>query len=117
MDEAPIRFSPTYKYLIGDYEYDIAKRVPSWCDRIFFKKFSTTKCLAYNKCLLTVSDHQPIYALFKIKIEQINTEKKKEIMENIIKERQGQKTKKNDSGNNINSFSGEIGNDIVDNFF
>ena len=121
MEEAPIRFSPTYKYLIGDYEYDVAKRVPSWCDRIFFKKFSNTKCLAYNKCLLTVSNHQPIYGLFKIRVEQINSEKKKEIMDNIIKEKQEQKTKNNSSGNDnngnsINSFSGEIVNYTLDSF-
>ena len=122
MDEAPIKFSPTYKYIIGSYEYDIEKRVPSWCDRIFFKKFSNVECLAYNKCLLTISDHQPIYALFKIKVEQINSEKKKEIMENIIKEKQEQKMKKDNNandnnGNNINNFSRDIENDIVDNFF
>ena len=40
MDEAPIRFSPTYKYTIGSNEYDKnKKRIPSWTDRILFKKF------------------------------------------------------------------------------
>ena len=87
MDEAPIRFSPTYKYVLGKTEYDFNKRVPSWCDRIFFKKYSNTIPLAYNKCLLGISDHQPIYGVYKLQIETINEEQKKMILNQIIKEK------------------------------
>ena len=88
MDEAPIKFSPTYKYTIGSNEYDKnKKRIPSWTDRILFKKFSETSTLAYNKCLLSLSDHQPIYGLYRIKTEEINREMKQKIMKQIIKEK------------------------------
>ena len=88
MDEAPIKFSPTYKYVIGSNEYDKnKKRIPSWTDRIMFKKFSETAPLAYNKCLLSLSDHQPIYGVYRIKTEEINNEKRQKIMNQIIKEK------------------------------
>ena len=88
MDEAPIKFSPTYKYIIGSNEYDKnKKRIPSWTDRILFKKFSETSPLAYNKCLLSLSDHQPIYGVYRIKTEEINKDKKQKIMNQIIKEK------------------------------
>ena len=99
MDEAPIRFSPTYKYVIGKTEYDFNKRVPSWCDRIFFKKYSNTIPLAYNKCLLGISDHQPIYGVYKLQIETINEEQKKIILNQIIKEKN---TDNNYQNNNFN---------------
>ena len=88
MDEAPIKFSPTYKYVIGSNEYDKNKRrIPSWTDRILFKKFSETSPLAYNKCLLSLSDHQPIYGVYRIKTEEINKDIKQKIMKQIIKEK------------------------------
>ena len=87
MDEAKIKFSPTYKYNIGDTTYDIDKRIPSWCDRIFFRKYSETKPLAYNKALLTISDHQPIYGLYKIKTEIIDWDKRQSILDELIKEK------------------------------
>ena len=88
MDEAPIKFSPTYKYTIGSNEYDKnKKRIPSWTDRILFKKFSETSPLAYNKCLLSLSDHQPIYGVYRIKTEEIDKIKKQKIMNEIIKEK------------------------------
>ena len=111
MDEAPIKFSPTYKYNIGSIEYDInKKRIPSWTDRIMFKKFSETIPLAYNKCLLSLSDHQPIYGLYRIKTEEIDKVKKQSIMNEIIKEK----------AQNIRGYERktELSNgDIEENFF
>ncbi|KAF9113510.1 hypothetical protein BGX27_001387 [Mortierella sp. AM989] len=34
--EAPLAFPPTYKFRMGSDEYDIAKRVPAWTDRILW---------------------------------------------------------------------------------
>jgi len=111
MDEAPIKFSPTYKYTIGSSEYDAnKKRIPSWTDRILFKKFSETIPLAYNKCLLSLSDHQPVYGLYRIKTEEIDKSKKQMIMTEIIKER----------AHNIRGYERktELSNgDIEENFF
>ena len=125
MCEAIIKFSPTYKYNIGSIIYDVSKRTPSWCDRIFYKKFSKTIPLAYNKCLLTISDHQPIYGVYKIRTEIIDKEKKKNILNQIIKEKQAN-TKKiikelNDDSiknneNNENNLNNINDNEIKQNY-
>ena len=111
MDEAPIKFSPTYKYIIGSNEYDKnKKRIPSWTDRILFKKFSETSPLAYNKCLLSLSDHQPICGVYRIKTEEINKDKKQKIMNQIIKEK-SQNLKGIDGKNKLTN------EEIEENFF
>jgi hypothetical protein len=114
--EAPIRFSPTYKYFIGSSQYDTTQRVPSWCDRIFYKKYSNTTPLAYNKCILNISDHQPVYGVYQIKTEIIDERQKQMILSQIIKQK--------NMGNNFqnNNFNQHVGgiinqNDIVDKFF
>ena len=84
MTEPPIKFSPTYKYYIGKFEYD-KKTIPSWCDRIFYKKNSDTIPLVYNKLLLNYSLHQPIFGVFKIKSKLINEKKQQFILNQIIK--------------------------------
>ena len=112
MDEAPIKFSPTYKYVIGSNEYDrMKKRIPSWTDRILFKKFSETSPLAYNKCLLSLSDHQPIFGVFRIKTEEINKEKRQKIVNQILKEK-AQNLKMYDKKNKL--FNND---EIEENFF
>ena len=119
LDEAKIRFSPTYKYYIGSNLYDITKRIPSWCDRIFFKKYSETCPLAYNKCLLTISDHQPLYGLYRIKTEIINEEKRQNILDKLIKEK-NKETKRQNIDNNFDNYGnqGINTNDIMNyNFF
>ena len=120
MDEAKIKFSPTYKYYIGTNLYDYAKRIPAWCDRIFFKKESNTTPLAYNKCLLTYSDHQPLYGLYRIKTEIIDEEKRQKILNEIIKENTNEKNKEINTDNNpsddLKNKNINI-NDIMNNFF
>ena len=86
MTEAPIKFSPTFPFIIGKYEYE-KKTIPSWSDRIFYKKDSNTTPLFYNKCLFVYSDHHPILGIYKIKIETINEKRREEILEEIIKEK------------------------------
>jgi hypothetical protein len=120
MDEAKIKFSPTYKYYIGLNNYDIESRIPSWCDRIFFKKYSDTTPLAYNKCLLNISDHQPIYGLYKIKSEIIDHEKKQNILDEIIKITNKENSNKEEDYDNLNFVenNNKINmNDYMVNFF
>ena len=38
-DEQPVTFPPTYKYKVGDMISYNNKRIPSWCDRILYKKY------------------------------------------------------------------------------
>ena len=118
MDEAKIMFSPTYKYYIGSNIYDTSKRIPAWCDRIFFKKYSETFPLAYNKCLLTLSDHQPIYGLYRIKTEIIDKEKRQNILDEIVKEsKKGENKEINMENNNYIENQNVNTNDIINNFF
>ena len=92
IDEATIRFSPTYKYIIGEYAYN-KKEIPSWTDRIFFKKDSDIVPLDYNKTLLNKSEHQPIYGIYKIKTEILNEEKQDLVLNKIFIEKDRNKNK------------------------
>jgi hypothetical protein len=83
IDEGIIKFNPTYKYVIGTSEYDSKKkRVPSWCDRILFKKNEYLTQLCYNRAEMNISDHKPIYSIFKAyAIKELKEEKAKIIKE------------------------------------
>jgi len=88
MTEAHINFSPSYKYKIGTLEYD-QKKTPFWSDRIFFKKGVKNEDftpLAYNKCPLSLSEHQPIYGVYKLNTKIIDDIQKKLVIEQKIKE-------------------------------
>lgn len=105
--EGPLKFDPTYKYIPGTSEYDSKKkRIPSWCDRILFKKSENLECVNYDKVDYTHSDHKPIFGIFKIKADRINKEKK----ENLIKEIKSELEKNPQIG-----LKGS--NDIESNFF
>jgi len=77
-EEENLFFRPTYKYTChlrdedGHRIYtDEKQRVPSWCDRVLWRKFPNTylEIEEYN-CVdaITTSDHSPVYATFKIGI-------------------------------------------------
>ncbi len=72
LEELPIKFPPTYKYLENLNEYDlIKKRIPSWCDRILFNNSNKIKGFDYNHVdYFKESDHKPIYGLYNIKINE-----------------------------------------------
>ena len=67
-EEGLINFMPTYKYKKNSDEYDY-KRIPAWTDRILFKskkKYDIMLC-EYNSIQnINISDHKPVYAIFKI---------------------------------------------------
>lgn len=60
IDEAKIEFPPTYKFNVGTNSYD-KHRIPSWCDRILFKKYDNYQVHGYNSINATCSDHLPVY--------------------------------------------------------
>ena len=64
--EGDISFPPTYKYDKRSSKYDTSKkqRVPSWCDRILWKKNpENVKLQTLGSILdITFSDHRPVYA-------------------------------------------------------
>jgi hypothetical protein len=84
LDEGNLNFPPTYKYIVGTSIYDEKKkRVPSWCDRILFKRSEKITVEDYNRVDYTHSDHKPIYGLYKITATKIDEELKKKVIEEL----------------------------------
>lgn len=80
LEEGNLTFNPTYKYGFGTNEYDSkAKRIPSWCDRIFYKKSKLIKLICYNRSEYLYSDHKPVYGLFEVKVLKEEKEEKNKI--------------------------------------
>lgn len=79
LDEGNINFNPTYKYNFDSNDYDTkAKRIPSWCDRIFFKKSNLIKQICYNRAECVYSDHKPVYSIFDLTVyKEIKEDKQK----------------------------------------
>lgn len=72
LKEAPVRFNPSYKFIVGTNSYH-NKRKPSYCDRILFLSYNEDDqsdnydVVEYNtisECL--VSDHIPVYMIVRM---------------------------------------------------
>ena len=66
-EEAPIKFNPTYKYVVGSHECDTS-RCPAYCDRVLWRVAPTSKVagLRYDAIDRAVmSDHRPVSALLQ----------------------------------------------------
>jgi hypothetical protein len=84
MDEGLLNFDPTYKYVMGTSEYDSKKkRVPSWCDRILFRKSNKIQIIEYNRIDYTISDHKPIYGLYKVSCSKIDHTAREQILHEL----------------------------------
>lgn len=68
VNEGKINFLPTYKFEKNSDNYDYKKkRVPSYCDRIFYCKKEGIKNLSYESVsYLKLSDHRPVTAAFEV---------------------------------------------------
>jgi len=100
IEEGDLNFDPTYKFDIRTNEYDTSKkkRVPSWCDRIFWKKNNNIKQIKYNSVNYLNSDHRPVYGLFKIKYERS--------YEDFVCNTEEVKTKSNKNIKQVTKFKG-----------
>eukprot|EP00985_Skeletonema_marinoi_P024753 scaffold17526_cov168-Skeletonema_marinoi.AAC.1 len=70
--EGPLNFFPTYKFDHDSDHYDSSqrRRVPSWTDRILYKKDANTQVLSYcSQPEIKISDHRPVYATFGSRIQ------------------------------------------------
>ena len=69
IEEGELNFDPTYKFDLKTNNYDTSKkqRVPSWCDRIFWKSNKNIHLLKYDSAYYLNSDHRPVYGIFKVK--------------------------------------------------
>ena len=68
LKEGIINFMPTYKYKENKDEFDY-ERIPGWTDRILYKskKLYDIMLCEYNSIQnIFLSDHKPVYAVFKI---------------------------------------------------
>ncbi|KAF9156874.1 hypothetical protein BG015_011524 [Linnemannia schmuckeri] len=92
-EEHPINFHPTYKFDVGTSTWDSSekRRVPAYTDRILWRSKNATKdsveTLFYRSHMeLTLSDHKPVSALFKLKVKTLLQDKQAEVHQAIVKE-------------------------------
>ncbi|ORZ23834.1 Endonuclease/exonuclease/phosphatase [Lobosporangium transversale] len=92
-EEYPINFQPTYKYDIGTNVWDSSekRRVPSYTDRILWRCRDTAKdnvevSFYKSHMELTLSDHKPVSAFFKLKIKTLLHDKQAEVHQSIVRE-------------------------------
>ncbi|KAL6944333.1 hypothetical protein ACO0RG_001069 [Hanseniaspora osmophila] len=85
--EPSIKFLPTYKYDLGTNMYDTSEkaRTPSWTDRILYKG-NDIRPLSYSDVPLTFSDHKPVYAAYRAKVEFVDPAKKELFIVNFQNE-------------------------------
>ncbi|KAG0302421.1 hypothetical protein BGZ98_007510 [Dissophora globulifera] len=92
-DEHPINFQPTYKYDVGTSTWDSSekRRVPAYTDRILWRSKDIAKdsveTLFYKSHMeLTISDHKPVSALFKLKVKTLMHDKQVDVHQTIVRE-------------------------------
>lgn len=71
LQEAPVHFKPTYKYVPKKASVLDKSRAPAWCDRILFGSTGVIDAQVYSSVMsFTQSDHRPVYALLDITAPQ-----------------------------------------------
>lgn len=85
--EPTIKFRPTYKYDHGTDTYDSSEkaRTPSWTDRIVYKG-DNLRPLAYSDASLVLSDHKPVYAAYRAKVDFVDESIKTELTKKLYLE-------------------------------
>jgi hypothetical protein len=88
--EAPIAFSPTYKYDRNSHEFDTSekRRVPAWCDRILYRSRDESRVtpLHYRRYEPTISDHRPVSAGFEINVKSLRKDERAVVKHDVIQE-------------------------------
>ena len=83
--EGIINFMPTYKYKDNSDKYDY-ERIPGWTDRILYKSkknYDIMLCQYNSIQNVYLSDHKPVYAVFKINFKNKELEDNCNIKNNI----------------------------------
>ena len=78
--EGHITFMPTYKFIDGTSDYDFEERVPGWTDRILYRANNLNdviQCKYSSIRDVVLSDHKPVYAIFKINFNNDENKEKK----------------------------------------
>ncbi|KAH7363870.1 SacI homology domain-containing protein [Rhexocercosporidium sp. MPI-PUGE-AT-0058] len=86
--EARITFNPTYKYDLGNDNYDTSEkaRIPAWTDRIL-RKGSNLRQINYNTASLRFSDHRPVYATFQCTVSIVDEARREALSREIYEKR------------------------------
>lgn len=102
-NEGEIKFKPTYKYILKEdmYEKQAAAlqneaetgvnskvKLPSWTDRVLWKTSNNKVELIQYSCVntVTISDHKPVYAIFKAEVKKVNQKELNKAVQNLLKE-------------------------------
>jgi len=84
LNEAPILFPPTYKFIPKTSEYNLSKRPPAWCDRILWFNNDPVKFIAYDYIpSLCFSDHKPIYGIYLVTVQKNQKEESSFMQEEV----------------------------------
>lgn len=110
-DEQEIKFAPTYKFDNNTKIYDTSEkqRIPAWTDRILYMSRSNLIKPVYYESVedIIFSDHRPVIADFKLKINVENEAVKKNLSKQIYENYTKKFGKINDlfiSNNNLSSL-------------
>ncbi|KAK0315758.1 Inositol-1,4,5-trisphosphate 5-phosphatase 1 [Friedmanniomyces endolithicus] len=81
-------FMPTYKYNLGNDEYDSSEkaRIPAWTDRIVTKG-DNLRQLVYDTAPLRFSDHRPVFGYFQCTVSVTEQGKKDHISSELYARR------------------------------
>lgn len=76
--EHTIAFPPTYKFDVGTDQYDTSekRRVPAWCDRIFYRGGMRITPLTYTSLTVRVSDHRPVMGIYRVQAKTIDPKRR-----------------------------------------
>lgn len=92
--EGPIKFLPTYKFDLGNDNYDTSEkaRIPAWTDRILWKvdatKGTDMRQTEYMSVMdLRFSDHRPVFSAFNVTVRVVDEEKKAGLLKTLYEKR------------------------------
>ncbi|KAI8909014.1 SacI homology domain-containing protein, partial [Gorgonomyces haynaldii] len=86
--EGQLEFKPTYKYDNNKQDYDSSEkqRPPAWTDRILFKGEGLMQLL-YQRGEMLMSDHRPVYSLFKVKVMTLDRAERARLERELYQQR------------------------------
>lgn len=87
--EGPLNFQPTYKYDLHTQIYDTSpkSRAPAWTDRILWKTQAKVELKFYGRTELTLSDHRPVAAYFRVEVKKTDKEKERQLRRMLVTSR------------------------------
>ncbi len=110
LEECPVAFQPTCKFLKGSSIYDLEKRPPAWCDRILWATSDLVKCTKYSSAdPICFSDHKPVFGVYLLNVKKVAVEGTlpSPIAEYIARGGEEEKTPKHKDGQHRKRITGD----------